>query len=144
MANPTSFSNLYGTSAGAYSLIHANGAYFTNADVAKAYQKLFAESGPKLDAELLATALDVYATTRSLGGCGRAWRDFRVSNKGLGARSFDIGHDGALFGVPNNTSLNVYEMLQAVNHGAVAGSPYNGNRTLQGNAAAVFEALNDK
>jgi hypothetical protein len=59
----TNFANLYGVNAGANNLTG-----FTNAQVASFYQTLFNETGPKLDAFVLATALDVYATTASLGG----------------------------------------------------------------------------
>ena len=69
--------------------------------------------------------------------------DFHVTATGLGARFYNIGDDGNLFGVSNKTRLNVFEMLTAVNQRAVAGNPYNGDRKLQEDAADVFEALND-
>src|SRR5262249_17230190 len=40
----------------------------TNADVAAFYLSQLAISGPKAEAQVLATALNVYATTMSLGG----------------------------------------------------------------------------
>jgi hypothetical protein len=44
---------------------------------------------------------------------------FTVSANGLGAYSFNVGADGAAFDVANNTTLDVYALLQAVNDQAV-------------------------
>jgi hypothetical protein len=52
-----------------------------------------------------------------------------------------VGKDGAAFGVANNTTRNVYELL-AVNKKAVKGVLYNGDATLQAQAADLFNALN--
>jgi len=57
---------------------------------------------------VLATALNVYATTRSLGGTiGQAF-GFTETATGLGADSFNVGGNGAAFGVADDTALNVY------------------------------------
>jgi hypothetical protein len=132
----TTFSNLYGVSAGANSLSGK-----TNAQVAAYYQMLFAmpSSG---QAQVLATALNVYATTLSLGGTTAQAYGFSVSAVGLGARSYNVGKDGAAFGVANNTTLNVYELLLAVNMKAVKGVLYGGDATLQQEAADLLGALN--
>jgi hypothetical protein len=100
----TSFPNLYG---GIYG--------WSNQSVAGYYQNLFDQSGSNAQANVLATALNVYATTQSLGGTAGQAYGFIVTATGLGADSFNIGADGAAFGVPNKTTLNVYELLQAVN-----------------------------
>ena len=91
---------------------------------------------------MLAVALNVYATTASLGGNAGVAYGFNVSATGLGAPSYDAGSDGAAVGVANNTTLNVYELLLAVNNQAVNGVLYNGNATLQAQAADLFDALN--
>jgi hypothetical protein len=91
---------------------------------------------------VLATALNVYATTQSLGGpAGQAY-GFTVTATGLGADSFNVGADGAAFGVANKTTLNVYELLQAVNRQAVNSVLYNGDKTLRNEATDLFDALN--
>ena len=41
----------------------------------------------------------------------------------------------------NNTTLNVYELLKAVNQQADDGVLYNGGTTLQNEANDVFDAL---
>jgi hypothetical protein len=92
---------------------------------------------------VLAAALSVYATTLPLGGpAGRAF-GFTVSATGLGARSYNVGVFGAAFGVADHTTRNVYELLLAVNSKAVHGVLYNGNATLQLDAAALFGLLNE-
>jgi hypothetical protein len=132
-----SFPNLYGASAGANNL-----AGKTNAKVAAFYLSQFALSGPKVEAQVLATALSVYATTASLGGTAAAAYGFTVSSVGLGAYGYNVGSDGAAFGVANNSTLDVYQLLRAVNGQAVNGVLYNGDAALRQKAADLFDALN--
>src|SRR5262249_3760970 len=133
----TTFPNLYGTGAGANNLTG-----MTNAQVAAFYQTLFALRGPRVQAQVLATALNVYATTSSLGGTAGVAYGFTVSDTGLGARSVSVGKDGAAFGVANNTTLTVYALLVAVDRQAVKGLLYNGNAKLQAECADLFAGLN--
>jgi hypothetical protein len=83
----------------------------------------------------LATGLNVYATTSSLEGSAGAAYGFTIDGYGLGARSFTVGSDGADFGVSDNTTLNVYQLLKAVNQRAVGGVLYNGEKMLRREAA---------
>jgi hypothetical protein len=131
------FPNLYGAAAGGNCL-----AGQSNAQVAADFQALFSLGGTKVQAQVLAVALNVYATTSSLGGAAGAGYGFSVSATGLGARSCAVGQDGAAFGVANNTTCNVYQLLLAVNQQAVSGVLYGGNAALQAQAAALFNALN--
>jgi hypothetical protein len=132
------FPNLYGANAGANNLTGK-----TNAQVAAFYLTLFALQGPKVDAEVLATALNVYATTQSLGGTAGQSYGFTISATGLGARSYNVGSSGAAFGVANNTTLNVYQLLQAANSQTVNGVLYNGDATLRQEANDVFDGINN-
>jgi hypothetical protein len=129
----SNFGNLYGPNGN-----DLTGA--TNAQVAAFYQQLFALPG-SLDAQVLATALNIYATTLSLGGTIGQSYGFTVSADGLGADSWNVGADGAAFGVANNTTLNVYSILQAVNDQAFLGVLYNGNTTLRNQAGDLFSVL---
>jgi hypothetical protein len=131
------FPNLYGAAAVANNLTGRS-----NAQVAAFYLTQFGLSGPKVEAQVLAVALNVYATTASLGGSAGTAYGFTVSATGLGARSYNVGDDGAAFGVANNTTLNVYELLRAVNARAVHGVLYNGDATLRQEATDLFDALN--
>ena len=105
------------------------------------YQTLFNMSGPKAQAQVLALALNVYATTSSLGGTAGAAYGFTVSAQGLGACSYNVGKDGAAFGVANNTTLTVYALLAAVNKKAANGVLYGGNMTWQAQCADLFSSL---
>ena len=87
-------------------------------------------------------ALNVYATTSSLGGTVGQSYGFFVSATGLGARSFNVLRMGAAFGVANGTVLNVYQLLRAVNQQAPNGVLYKGDATLQAQAASLFNLLN--
>jgi hypothetical protein len=130
------FPNLYGAGAGANCL-----AGKTNAQVAAYFQTLFRLGGTKAQAQVLAVALDVYATTSALGGTAGAAYGFAVSATGLGARSYGVGQDGAAFGVANNTVCEVYQLLLAINKKAVQGVLYNGNTSLQSQCATLLGAL---
>jgi hypothetical protein len=130
------FPNLYGASAGTNNLTGQS-----NAQVATYFQKLFNLGGNQVQAQTLAVALNVYATTSSLGGNAGVPYGFTVSATGLGARLYNVGKDGAAFGVANNTTLNVYELLVAVNRKAVNGVLYNGDATLQAQCADLFNSL---
>jgi hypothetical protein len=132
------FPNLYGAGAGANNL-----AGKSNAQVAAFYLMQFDLHGPKVEAEVLAGALNLYATTASLDGSAGTAYGFTVSATGLGARSYNVGSDGAAFGVANNTTWNVYELLLAVNARAVHGVLYNGDAMLRQEAADLFDALNN-
>jgi hypothetical protein len=133
----TTFPNLYGASAGPDNLTGMN-----NNRVWKYFQQL---SPGGWQAQVLATALNVYATTSSLGGNAGVTYGFTVSATGLGARSYNVGMDGAAFGVANNTTLDVNQLLLAVNQKAVNGVAYSGDPAqaqLQQQAADLFNSLN--
>jgi FG-GAP-like repeat/FG-GAP repeat len=132
------FPNLYGAGAGANNL---NGQ--TNTLVAAFYKTQFALPGSNVEAQVLATALNVYATTLSLGGTSGQAYGFTVSANGLGADSFNVGADGAAFGVAKKTTRNVLELLKAVDHQTVLGVLYDGDPTLQKLANHLFHVLNE-
>src|SRR5262249_45170218 len=115
----------------------------TNVQVAAFFQRLFADPCQGLDVQILATALNVYASTRSLGGTMAAAYGFTVSAAGLGADSFDLGRRGPLFSAPPDTILNVYEILEAANAGAVDGVPYDRNRRVEVLVCEVFNDINE-
>jgi hypothetical protein len=131
------FANLYGAAAGNNDL-----AGKTNAQVAAFYLMQFGMTGPKLGAEVLATALNVYATTSLLGGTAAQAYGFQVDAYGLGASSCNVANNGAAFGVANNTVLNVYQLLQAANAKAANGVLYAGDATLIALAVGVFDGIN--
>jgi|SRR5579871_522165 len=135
----TTFPGLYGGGGGA-----ANLSSFTNAQVGTYYQSLFLhpQGGNRLDAEVLATALEVFTTTSSLGGTLGQNYGFTVNSDGLGAYLWNIGSSGSAFGVTNNAVLDVFQILLATNYNAVGGEPWGSDTTLRSEAYAVFYGMN--
>jgi streptogramin lyase len=139
----TTLLHMYGSQAGSHSLIHANGSYFSNSEVATFYQSLFNQSGPKLDAQVLATALSVYVTNATLDPTLAASSyGFTVTGDGAGTATANVGSNGDSFGVANNTTLTLMDLLQATDAQTVNGVLYNGNTPLRNHANNVYSALN--
>ncbi len=82
----TTFPRLYGPQAGANNLTGR-----TNAQVAAYYASLFNRSSTALEREVLATALNIYASTLNLGGAAGALAGFQVTSSGLGATNVNVG-----------------------------------------------------
>jgi hypothetical protein len=129
---------LFGVNAGASDLTGK-----TNAQVAAMFQQRFLVKGVKVDAQVMATALAVYATTESLGGAQAAAYGFSVSAYGLSNSVFNVGSNGAAFGVANGTTMSVLDLLQAADALAVDGVLYGGNTALRKMANDVFSAINE-
>ena len=66
-----------------------------------------------------------------------------MSGYGLGTATFNVGSNGDAFGVANNTTMTVLDLLQAADAQAVNGMLYNGNPTRRNEANNVFGAIND-
>jgi hypothetical protein len=130
--------NIFGASAGSSDL-----AGQSNAAVAALFQQDFLQKGVKLDAQLLATALNVYVTNATLDSTNLATSyGFTVSGDGLGTATVNVGSSGDAFGVANNSVLTVMDLLLGANAQAVNGVLYNGNTTKSNEANAVFGAVN--
>lgn len=76
---------------------------------------------------------------------------FEVTAAGAGSAKFNVGNNGAAFGVANNTTLTVLDLLRAVNARTRNGLLYDldgsgtidaEERALREMANAVFRALN--
>ena len=95
----------------------------SNAAVAALFQEDFVLKGVKLDAQVLATALNVYVTKASLDSTGvAAHYGFTVSDHGVGTATVSIGRNGDAFGVANNSTLE--------HHGPASGDRRSGRRTV--------------
>src|SRR5262249_33227653 len=131
--------NVFGQSAGTHNLAGKD-----NADIAAFFQAAFSQTGPKLDAQVLATALSVYVTNATLDSTQVAAQyGFTVSGDGLGTATFNVGTGGDAFGVADNTTMTVMDLLLATDAQAVNGVLYNGNTTRRKKANNVYSALND-
>jgi hypothetical protein len=129
--------NIFGVHAGSHNLTGRN-----NAAVAALFQTFFGHPGRKLDAEMMATALSVYVTNATLDPTQVAAQyGFTVSGDGAGTATFNVGSNGNAFGVANNTTTTVMNLLLATNDQAVNNILYNGNSTLRHQARNVYSAL---
>jgi hypothetical protein len=102
----------------------------TNETVASKYMSYYDVSGQKNSAQVMAAALNVYASTLALGGTTGTAFGFVPSTAGLGAAEFNVGSYGAAFGVANNSTITVDQMLTAVNASASNGVLYNNVTSL--------------
>jgi len=155
----SNFSNIYGSGSGEADLTGA-----TNTEVAAIYQKLFDRSGkdrdqlglsasPKFDAKVLATALDVYVTTRALAGNVASGFGFNVTDEGFGVVEFSVGDHGLAFGVDDYSLVRVIDLLRATNDRSIGGVLYDrdGDRDanddveeeLRKDANSVYENISD-
>ena len=129
---------MFGANAGGNDL-----ALQSNAYIAALFQSDFVVKGVKLDAQVLATALAVYATNATLDSTGVAAQyGFTVSGYGVGTAAVSVGSNGDAFGVANNTSMTVMGLLLATDGQAINGLLYNGNAARRNEANAVYSALN--
>jgi hypothetical protein len=124
----------------------------TNASVAGFYKTLFARNSqsapggpPKTDAQIMATALAVYVTNQTLAGNTATAYGFQVTATGVGTRTFNVGNRGAAFGVANNASLSVMDLLLAVNARSHNGLLYDmdGNGQISSSEASYRTMAND-
>ena len=143
--------NTFGKNAGANNLLNYQnaGQVATNAQVAALFQQDFVMKGVKLDAQVLATALSVYVTNATLDPLDAtthsnlATQDgFTVSGDGAGTATANVGSNGDAFGVANNTTLTLMDLLLATDAQAVNGVLYNGNTTKRNEANLVYSAVN--
>ena len=92
---------------------------------------------------MLAAALAVYATNAALESTQVAAQyGFTVSGYGVVAATWNVGSNGDAFGVANNTTMTVEDLLLATDDQAVGGRLYNGNAARRNEANAVYSALN--
>jgi Ca2+-binding RTX toxin-like protein len=131
----------------ASSLPHLFGSLAGNTNTAVA--QAFLAAGNALYQQAFALALNVYATTASLGGQGlvqnglAAKYGFRVSAGGAGVATADVGAGAAAFDVApgQSTVLSALQLLQRLDD-HYAGGFYGGNASLAGQALSVVSAAN--
>jgi hypothetical protein len=130
--------NTFGASAGSNDLTGQSNGY-----VAALFQRDFVLKGVKLDAQVLAAALSVYATNATLDPTQVAAQyGFTVSGDGAGTATFNVGSNGDAFGVANNTVLTLMDLLKATDARAVAGVLDNGSAARRNEVNIVHSAVN--
>jgi serine/threonine protein kinase len=133
------FPHMFGQYSGSNNLAGQN-----NASVATFFQSRFVVHGQKLDAQVLATALAVYVTDPTLDNTGVGTQyGFVVGGNGVATATYNVGSNGAAFGVADNTTMTVMDLLLAADAQAVNGVLYNGNTTKRNMANNVFSAINE-
>jgi hypothetical protein len=146
----TTFPNLFGTS-NPYTGTSLAG--LTNAQIYTVYSNL-STAGVQANTyiQAFAVALGIYADTTSLGGQSlinnglAAKYGFKVTSAGGGNATFNIGNNGAAFGVSNGTSLTVFQILAIANanFNPATGLFFGGDPTLTGDLNNVLNGINTK
>jgi uncharacterized repeat protein (TIGR01451 family) len=96
-------------------------------------------------AQAFANALAIYATDPTLGGgSAAASQGFTVKTGGTGSDTFNVGSNGAAFGVPNNTTLTVLQILTTLNsnYSPTTHLFYGGSQSLTSAANNVTNGIN--
>jgi hypothetical protein len=142
----TTFPNLYGNAT-------TNFDGLSGRQIGSIYiDNFFKVKGQKLDAQVLATTLAVYVTNSTLAGSTAAGYGFSVSTYGLGIMSYNVGSNGAAFGVASNTRMTVMDLLLQANENATDGRLWDqdGNGWISATEQAyrnmannVFEGINE-
>jgi uncharacterized repeat protein (TIGR01451 family) len=119
----------------------------TNAQVATVYANLWTPSGVTKNTyvQAFAVALGIYADTSSLGFNDTAKKfGFVIAPGGGGAATFNVGDNGAAFGVANGTTLTVMQFIQAAtdNFSPATGLFYGGDQTLTSDLNNVLNGIN--
>jgi hypothetical protein len=112
----------------------------------------FANGSSNTWLQAFAVAMDIYATTTTLGGQSvinngyTTKYGFTVGAAGAGAGLWSVGNNGASFGVPNNTSLTVATILSIadLNYSPGTGKFYGGDATLTNGLNVVLNAINER
>jgi hypothetical protein len=131
--------NMFGVHAGGNDLAGKG-----NAFVAMLFQQDFVMKGVKFDAQVLATALNVYATNATLDSTHVAAQyGFTMSGDGVGTAAVNVGSSGDAFGVANNTTMTLMDLLLATDAQAVNGVLYSGNTSKRQEANDLFSAINE-
>lgn len=129
--------NLYGATSGANSMTGK-----TNADVLATYNRLYGVTGTKFDAQVMATALNVYATNSNLSGTTATGFGFAVDATGLADATFNVQGWGTAFGLANNSTTTVMDLLTRANARSSNGVLFNGNSANLNLAFSMFSYIN--
>lgn len=118
----------------------------TNAQIAQVYSNLWSPSGVAKNTyvQAFAVALGTYADSTTLGGSSvTVSYGFKVLAAGQNL-SFNVGSNGAAFGVANNTSITVLQALSKANSNFTPSSGlfYGGNSTYTTDVNNVLNGIN--
>jgi hypothetical protein len=126
----STFPNLFGNLAGA-----------TNEQVYQQFLTYFDVKGPHTNAQVMDTALAIYFSDPSMGLNSTSMKFGFASS--VANIQINVGSDGAAFGVPNGTSISVFQMLKTVDAHTVNGVIYGGSGTLWLQVNDLFDKVNE-
>ena len=143
----TTFPSMYGADAGAHGL-----SQLTNTEVADFYSGLFrcekketvqlGLGGPvRTDAQVFAAALAVYVTNSILAGNTVTDYGFLITANGVGNSTFNVGDNGAVFGVSDGSEVAVLDLLLATDGRAVDGVLYDFDGEPDDDRETLFRTL---
>jgi len=113
-----------------------------NKDVANYIASLKStNNSPKLEAQVLATALSVYVTNSNLAGTTAAAYGFHVSTTGTGAKTYNVGSNGSVLGLANGADYSVLVILQAADGKASNGTLFATDPTSRSTANVLFSSV---
>jgi hypothetical protein len=103
-------------------------------------------SDPRARSSIWAKAKQADAVAREVPrpppGAGAKY-GFTVSGDGVGTATCNVGSSGDAFGVANNTTMTVLDLLLATDAQAVDGVLYNGELLKRNEANSVYSTLNE-
>ncbi len=131
----TCFPNLYGSGTGSHCLVNSNGSYCSDSQVAYAYTHCFSGN----DQQVLSAALSCYATSINLTCTNIHNVDyhFTTSLPGSGMDTYSVGNNGSAFGLANNTTTTVMQLLMNLNACTSAGA------SVSAGAGQCFSGINN-
>jgi hypothetical protein len=135
----SNFPEMYGYGCGSNNLTGK-----TNAQIASYFASLANDSSKQLEAQVMATVLAVYVTDLDwAGGSYAAYYGFTVTSVGVKNDYYNIGSNGAAFGVANDTALTVWDILQRTSARANNGVLWYGySSTIKTMAKLVYTGIN--
>jgi len=136
----TNFPNLWGSNAGSNNLLGRS-----NNQVASFMRTKFSVAGaPKIEAQILATALAAYVTSSDLAGGSHAGSyGFAVTNVGIRFETISVQSAGSSIGLANNSSQTVMNILRAANSTNAGNALLNGSSNLRGIVTDLFSRINE-
>ncbi len=98
---------------------------------------------PKVDAQFMAVAFAVFATSSNLSNGGAADFGFNVTDSGIGTTVVNVGSSGAAFDVDDNTDMTILALLRASDELTVAGADliYDDGNNVLSDAEKVLRLL---
>ena len=134
----TNFPNLFGSSSG--SSLYGK----TNAQVANAFNARFGDSARTVEAQAMASAFAIYASSSSLsGGSYASAFGFHVTTSGIASRNVNVAGAGSSLGLSNNATTTLMDSLRRTDSRSSAGVFNSGSSSARSAVRGLFDMVND-